>query len=155
MRLLPRITAFGAGVLFALGLTFSGMTQPARIVRFLDFAGAWDPSLLLVMGAAIAVYLPLSRLITRRSAPLWEKEFSLPLSKAIDARLVIGAAIFGAGWGLGGFCPGPAITSLGAGSGTALVFFLAMIAGMKLFSLADTAQQTRGESEPETNEVCG
>lgn len=153
--MLQRVTAFGAGLLFAFGLTLSGMTQPARIIQFLDFTGAWNASMLLVMGAAIAVYLPLYRLITKRTTPFGEKEFSLPQQKTIDARLLVGAAIFGIGWGMVGFCPGPAITSLGAGSVTALVFFLAMVVGMKLFSLIDAPTQTIPESKQEANEACG
>lgn len=103
--------AFAAGALFAAGLGISGMTQPSKVIGFLDVAGAWDPSLLFVMGAAVAVHFVLGRIIRRRATPLWDTSFHLPTRKDIDARLVFGAAMFGIGWGLGGFCPGPGIVA--------------------------------------------
>jgi uncharacterized protein len=127
--------AFVSGLIFALGLGISGMTQPSKVVGFLDFFGHWDPSLACVMIGAIAVYFVAWRLIVRRSAPLFSPRFVLPGRIAIDRPLIAGAAIFGAGWGLGGFCPGPAIASLASGSGTVVLFVLAMVAGMYLHSL--------------------
>ena len=114
--------ALAAGVVFALGLVLSGMTSPANVIGFLDVTGAWNGSLLVVMAAAIAVYAPVARL-TRAKHP--------PPQQAIDARLVGGAAIFGVGWGLAGYCPGPAIVSVGASIDTG-IFVLAMIAGIAL-----------------------
>ncbi len=127
--------AFVSGCVFALGLGISGMTQPSKVVGFLDFFGHWDPSLALVMIGAIAVYFVAWRLIVRRPAPLFTPRFVLPGRTAIDRPLLAGAAIFGAGWGLGGFCPGPAIVSLASGSGTVILFVLAMVTGMYLHSL--------------------
>jgi uncharacterized membrane protein YedE/YeeE len=124
-----RLAALFAGALFGAGLVISGMTDPAKVRAFLDLAGAWDPSLALVMAGAIGVHLVLSRLVLRRTAPLFAGAFDLPKRTDIDARLISGAAIFGVGWGLGGVCPGPAVVSLGTGSVAPVVFVLAMIAG--------------------------
>jgi hypothetical protein len=126
------VAGFLAGGLFALGLIVSGMTQPAKVVGFLDFAGAWDPSLAFVMVGAIGVCVPLFRWVLRLKGPLFLPQFALPTRRDIDRDLVLGAAIFGVGWGLSGFCPGPAIVSLGAGAVPAVVFVLAMILGMRL-----------------------
>lgn len=127
------LVSFLSGTVFALGLGISGMTRPIKVIGFLDFAGNWDASLALVMVGAIAVYFTAYRLIRRRSAPLLAEKFSVPERRDIDRNLIVGAAIFGAGWGLGGFCPGPAITSLA--SGAAPVFVMAMAAGMYLHSM--------------------
>lgn len=124
-------SAFLSGILFGVGLLVSGMTKPTKVLGFLDVAGAWDPSLMFVMVGGIAVHLALYKFIVRRPGPLLEAEFHLPHHDAIDARLLLGAAIFGIGWGLGGFCPGPGITAAVRG-GTALVFAVAMAAGMAL-----------------------
>jgi uncharacterized protein len=123
------LSALLAGALFAIGLVLGGMTQPAKIVGFLDFGGRWDPSLALFMGGALLVYGVLHRLITRRPAPLFEARFHLPTRRDVDRRLVGGAAIFGVGWGLTGYCPGPALTSVTTGS-LPLIFVGAMAAGM-------------------------
>jgi uncharacterized protein len=121
---------FLAGALFGTGLAVSGMTDPGRVIGFLDIFGAWDPALLVVMVGAVAVY-GIGMLILRR---FQNQDFKLPStgSSPIDRRLVIGAAIFGVGWGLGGFCPGPALANLGALRIEALVFVPAMAAGMFL-----------------------
>lgn len=124
---------FLAGALFATGLGLSGMTQPAKVTAFLDFAGNWDPSLAFVMAGAIGVYAVLYRVIIRRPTSLDGAQFALPSQIRIDARLVVGAAIFGAGWGLAGFCPGPAITSLAGGMPAAVVFVPAMLVGMIVY----------------------
>ena len=127
-----QLFAFLSGALFTLGLAVGGMTEPRKVRAFLDFTGAWDPSLAFVMLGAVGVYGVLYPLITRRSSPLHCSEFSLPSKSVIDARLVSGAALFGVGWGLAGLCPGPAWSALGTGSGTVLVFVVAMLAGMLL-----------------------
>ncbi len=126
------LTAFGCGLVFACGLVAGGMTQPSKVVGFLDFTGAWDPSLALVMGGALGTHALLRRFVTTRSRPLLAPAFCVPTRKGLDARLVNGAAIFGVGWGLGGFCPGPAIVALGGGVSAALVVVPAMLAGMLL-----------------------
>jgi uncharacterized membrane protein YedE/YeeE len=126
--------AFGAGVLFAFGLALSGMTQPANVVAFLDVTGAWDPRLALVMVGAIAVHLVGYRWSRRRPRPWLAPRFDEPESARIDASLIVGAALFGVGWGVAGYCPGPALTSLGALSPSAVLFVAAMIVGQILFA---------------------
>lgn len=124
--------AFAAGIIFGLGLSISEMINPARVTGFLDIAGRWDPTLMFVMGGALAITLPGYALILRRSQPLLDGEFYLPMKRAIDRPLILGAAIFGIGWGLGGFCPGPALAALSTGSSGVILFVLAMIAGQWL-----------------------
>ncbi len=122
-----------AGFLFAAGLALSGMTSPARVIGFLDVAGAWDPQLMFVMGGALASYALLYRWVRRRFAhPLLEAGFHVPDGSKLDPRLVLGAALFGVGWGLMGLCPGPALVAVGAGKLEALAFAVAMAAGMVL-----------------------
>jgi uncharacterized membrane protein YedE/YeeE len=128
-------TAFVCGLIFAVGLGISGMTQPAKVTAFLDFTGNWDPSLAFVMFGGMTVYAVLYRVIRRLPSPLFAATFSMPTRKDIDLRLVGGAALFGIGWGLGGFCPGPALTSLAAGETSVLLFVTAMIGGMYLYKL--------------------
>jgi uncharacterized membrane protein YedE/YeeE len=125
--------AFGSGLVFALGLGISGMTRPVKVIGFLDFFGAWDASLAFVMIGGIAVYFVAYRWRARMTAPLLATEFALPKRADLDYRLIVGAVIFGAGWGLGGFCPGPAITSVVSGAPAVLVFVAAMVAGMYLY----------------------
>jgi uncharacterized protein len=124
------LLALSAGLLFGVGLTLAGMTRPSKVIGFLDFAGDWDPSLVLVMLGAIAVHVIAYRTIRGSAAPLFADEYSLPTRRTIDARLVIGSALFGVGWGLAGYCPGPALVSLGSGSVQAVVFVPAMLLGM-------------------------
>lgn len=124
------LVAFACGVVFALGLGVGGMTQPARVLAFLDVAGDWDPRLALVMFGAIAVYAPLYRLALRQGRPLLAPAFDLPARREVDGRLVAGALLFGIGWGLAGLCPGPGLTALGSGEPEASVFVVAMLAGM-------------------------
>ena len=126
------VLAAFAGALFAVGLVVGGMTIPAKVTGFLDVGGAWDPQLAFVMAGAVAVYAACLRIIRRRAAPLLDARFHWPAARTIDARLVGGAAVFGVGWGLSGYCPGPALASLGAGSSSVLVFVVAMIGGMAL-----------------------
>ena len=125
--------AFLSGALFAIGLCVSGMTQPSRIVGFLDFTGRWDPTLAFVMGGALFVMIAAQRLAHRLEKLVFAASFPLPAPTRADARLVGGAALFGLGWGLGGFCPGPALVSLGAATIQAIVFVVAMATGMVLF----------------------
>lgn len=122
--------ALGCGLLFGSGLLLSGMSEPLTVQAFLDVAGAWNPSLAYVMGGAVAVsLLGFQGLLKRRHAPVCGTVFHLPQNKAIDARLLVGAALFGIGWGLSGYCPGPALTSLLAGNSEVWVFVPAMLAG--------------------------
>ena len=127
------ITALLAGWVFGLGLVLSGMSNPAKVLGFLDLAGGWDPSLLFVMGGALAVGLLAFALARRRGRTLLGEALSLPAARRIDRRLVGGSLLFGIGWGLGGFCPGPALVALGLGEPKALVFVAAMLLGMALF----------------------
>lgn len=126
-----------AGLIFGLGLIVSGMVQPAKVLGFLDLAGAWDPSLALVMAGAIAVGLPTFALAVRRRETFLGLQMQLPQSKVIDRRLVGGSLAFGVGWGLAGLCPGPALVVAGTGDMKALVFVGAMVAGMALFEWLD------------------
>lgn len=128
------LSSFVIGIFFGLGLAVSEMINPARVIGFLDVAGRWDPTLMFVMGGALAVTLPGYTLILRRRRPLLDREFFLPTKSDIDRPLILGAALFGIGWGLGGFCPGPALASLASGSPAVFLFVLAMIAGQWLAS---------------------
>lgn len=124
---------FAAGLIFGLGLVLSGMADPQKVLNFLDLTGTWDPSLAFVMIGAIAVTAPGYALIRRlRTAPILEPAFENPPKSPVDRRLITGAAIFGAGWGLGGFCPGPALTSLALLAPGTLIFVPAMLAGIWL-----------------------
>jgi len=126
------LAAFLCGLVFALGLVAGGMTQPSKVVGFLDFTGAWDPSLALVMGSALGTHALLRLPVLTRPRPLFEPRVSVPAGIDLDVPLVVGAAIFGVGWGLGGFCPGPALVALGGGMDAAAVVVPAMLAGMLL-----------------------
>jgi uncharacterized membrane protein YedE/YeeE len=120
------------GFLFGLGLCLSGMTSPAVVLGFLDLAGDWNPALIFVMAAGVTVTFVGYRVLVPKARPLWAPGFSLPAATAIDAPLLSGAAIFGVGWGLAGYCPGPAVTSLASGRTSVIVFVLAMLLGMIL-----------------------
>lgn len=124
------IASLLAGLVFGLGLILAGMSDPAKVRGFLDLFGAWDPSLALVMGGAIAVAAPLFWLIERRGHSLDGHKLSLPGKTGITPQLVVGGLLFGAGWGLAGYCPGPALVALGEGRSDALWFVPAMLAGM-------------------------
>ncbi|HVR53587.1 MAG TPA: YeeE/YedE family protein [Pseudorhodoferax sp.] len=130
---MPLVTALLAGLVFGLGLIVSGMADPAKVLGFLDLAGAWDPSLAFVMAGAIAVALVAFAVARRRTRSLLGLELQLPQGRGIDRRLVLGSLLFGIGWGLAGFCPGPALVALGMGQAKAAVFVLAMLAGMVIF----------------------
>ena len=127
------ITAFVAGLVFGLGLLLSGMADPAKVLGFLDLAGAWDPSLMFVMGGAVGVGAVAFAAARRRTRSLLGEPMQLPTASAIDRRLLAGALLFGTGWGLAGFCPGPALVALGLGEAKAVVFVAAMLAGMGLY----------------------
>lgn len=129
------LVSLACGVLFGFGLALGGMTDPAKVVGFLDLAGRWDPSLAFVMIGALMVTLPSFQFLIRRGRPLLETRFFLPARRDLDGRLMAGASLFGIGWGLAGFCPGPAIAALYTGSPQVLAFVLAMIAGMSLSEL--------------------
>jgi len=145
MRAKRSLVSLALGALFGLGLTISGMIDPRKVQDFLDvtdFAGRWDPSLSLVMGSALLVTLVSYSFILRRSQPVLGHKFHLPVTKDIDRRLVAGAALFGVGWGLGGFCPGPALVGLTTGSRPAMVFVVAMLLGMALHRAFQDLRQT-------------
>ena len=128
-------TSLLAGLVFGLGLIVSGMANPAKVLGFLDLGGRWDPSLALVMAGAIAVGLGAFAVAKRRAVSLLGAPMKLPPTGAVDRRLMLGSSVFGIGWGLAGFCPGPALVALGMGEGKAVVFVAAMLAGMLVFEL--------------------
>jgi uncharacterized protein len=131
------------GLIFGLGLILSGMADPAKVLGFLDLAGAWDPSLALVMVGAIAVGAVGFALARRRSTSWLGLVMNVPTSRVIDSRLIAGSLAFGVGWGLAGFCPGPALVGLGMGQPKAVVFVLAMLVGMGLFEVIEWARVER------------
>jgi len=131
------VSAFIVGLIFGFGLLISGMANPEKVLGFLDLAGAWDPSLALVMAGAIAVGSIGFQIARKRDLSFLEEPIRLPTNRDIDPRLLLGGLGFGVGWGLAGFCPGPALVALGAGEFKALVFTLAMLAGMALFELIE------------------
>ena len=128
------LSALLSGLVFGLGLIVSGMANPAKVLSFLDLAGAWDPSLALVMGGAIAVGFFAFLVAKNRTRSLIGAEMKLPTASAIDNRLLGGSALFGAGWGIAGFCPGPGLAALGMGEPKAIAFVAAMLVGMVIFS---------------------
>jgi uncharacterized membrane protein YedE/YeeE len=134
------------GLLFGAGLVVSGMSDPAKVLNFLDLFGTWDPSLAFVMGGAVLVAFFGYRLVFARGRPIARDAFSLPTRTDIDARVVVGPAIFGIGWGLGGFCPGPALTALGLGATGTLAFLPAMFLGMWAARLLSEADAPRYEA---------
>jgi uncharacterized membrane protein YedE/YeeE len=131
------IAALVVGFIFALGLGISGMTQPQKVIGFLDLFGNWDPSLIFVMVGAIAVHLVSYRIIRKRNSPLLSMKWHVPTKTEVTPALVLGAVIFGIGWGLAGFCPGPAVTALASLSVKPLVFVISMIFGMLIFRELD------------------
>ena len=148
------LASLATGTLFGAGLVLSGMTLPSKVIGFLDvLGGAWDPSLALVMGGAIAVHAVVYRLIQGRPSPLLAERWSLPTRKDIDSRLLFGAALFGIGWGIGGFCPGPGLVSLVSGSASSMVFVAAMLLAMfgtaKLEDYAQTRQRAPDTRSPD------
>jgi len=131
------ISAFFVGLLFGIGLLLSGMTDPGKVQGFLDLFGLWDPSLALVMGGAIAVGVLAFRLAGQRAHTLLGHPMALPVENRIEHRIVVGGLLFGVGWGLAGFCPGPGIVAMAQGEAMGLAFVLAMLAGMAVFEFVD------------------
>lgn len=138
---MQRFSEFLVGLLFGIGLILAGMTDPGKVIGFLDLFGAWDPSLALVMGGAILVGVFAFAVAKRRTTTFLGGALHLPNARHVDRRLIVGSLAFGAGWGLAGFCPGPALVSLGAGEVKAAVFVLAMLAGMAVFEIAERLQE--------------
>ena len=136
--------ALVSGLLFGLGLILSGMANPAKVLGFLDLAGAWDPSLALVMGGAIAIGSIAFAIAKKRHLSYFGLSMQIPTNRAIDKRLALGSVVFGIGWGLAGICPGPAIVLLGAGSIKGAVFVSSMLMGMGIYQLLDSC----GKSKP-------
>ena len=134
---LDTLSSFIVGLIFGIGLILAGMTNPAKVIGFLDITGTWDPSLAFVMGGAILVAIVAFRFAKKRTINFLGGAMRMPTSDMIDKRLVIGSLLFGAGWGMAGFCPGPALTSIGTGNPKAVIFVIAMIVGMAIFELVD------------------
>lgn len=145
------MTSLIAGLLFGVGLIVSGMTNPAKVQNFLDIAGTFDPSLAFVMGGAVLTTLAGYRLAFARGRPLIAERFELPTKSKLDMPLVAGSALFGVGWGLAGYCPGPAVTALAFGAPATLVFVVAMVAGMLGARLATSAPSGPAEKIHVTN----
>lgn len=141
------VVSFFSGLVFAGGLAISGMTQPAKVLGFLDVTGAWDPTLVFVMAAAIAVHMGFALRARRAVRPLLAAEFSAPARDATDASLFVGAAVFGVGWGLEGFCPGPAIVASASGAPVPLVFVGSMTAGLFVPQLVRSLRQRRRDGQ--------
>ncbi len=138
-----RISEFVIGLVFGLGLIVSGMTDPGKVLGFLDLAGLWDPSLALVMGGAVLVGLFAFTVARKRTTSVLGGAMQLPTARQIDRRLALGSIAFGVGWGIAGFCPGPAIVSLGTGEPKAVVFVLAMLVGMGAFEWLEMRKTAR------------
>lgn len=136
--------SFFSGLIFALGLGISGMTQPSRVTGFLDLFGAWEPALAFVMLGAIVVYAIGYRLILKRKAPLLAGHFHIPTLRSIDKSLAIGSLIFGFGWGMVGYCPGPALTAVVTLQKEPVIFFIAMIAAMNSYALLQKRKTKNG-----------
>lgn len=141
-------SALLSGLVFGLGLIVSGMANPAKVLGFLDLAGAWDPSLALVMAGAIAVGFFAFLIANKRTLSFIGAEMKLPATSSIDRRLLIGSALFGAGWGVAGFCPGPGLVALGMGEPKALVFVAAMLVGMLIFTWREEHPRVAAVSTP-------
>lgn len=135
------LMALLSGLVFGLGLIISGMTDPSKVIGFLDLAGKWDPSLAFVMGGAILVGLFAFRFAATRQHAILGGPMRLAATRHIDRRLILGALAFGAGWGLAGYCPGPALASLATGGSKPLIFTIAMLAGMAIFEIQDRFYQ--------------
>lgn len=140
------LAALVSGAVFGLGLALSGMLDPARVQGFLDITGAWDPSLAFVLGGAVGVMFLGLRLIARFKRPAFDDRFHLPENRVIDRRLVLGSALFGIGWGIGGFCPGPGIAGLSLGRIEPLLFVVFMLAGMILHDQVFLRRAGRGDN---------
>ena len=148
------LAALGCGLVFGLGLAVSGMMNPAKVIGFLDVAGDWDPTLVFVMGGALLVTVPGYRVILKRRRPVLDNSFSLPTKKSVDAPLIWGSALFGVGWGLVGFCPGPAVVAIGTGLPAVLGFVAAMIAGMALHAWISGERPVRKSSSSDAGDTA-
>jgi uncharacterized membrane protein YedE/YeeE len=135
--------ALVSGVLFGVGLALGGMTRPRKVLGFLDVFGAWDPSLAFVMLGAISVHFAVYRVIRGTAAPLFADEFALPTRRNVDAKLVLGSAVFGVGWGLAGYCPGPAIASLASGSPAVVLFVATLLLGLFITGKLEGLHESR------------
>lgn len=131
------VVSFIVGFIFAIGLVISGMTQPQKVVGFLNLFNGWDPTLIFVMGGAVTVHFITYRLIRKRKTPILAPSFQVPTKTEITPALVLGATIFGFGWGLAGFCPGPAVTAIASFESRPLIFVISMLIGMLLFKQVD------------------
>jgi uncharacterized protein len=140
------IAALAAGLLFGIGLIVSGMTDPGKVIGFLDVAGHWDPSLAFVMGGAVLVGFFAFRMAAKRTRNFFGGALQLPTRRDIDRPLIAGSVVFGIGWGLAGFCPGPALVAFGSGVDKAAVFVAAMLIGMLVHAAAERLVQRSGES---------
>jgi uncharacterized membrane protein YedE/YeeE len=146
------LAAFVSGSVFSAGLCLSGMTRPSKVLAFLDVGGAWDPSLAFVMAGAVGVAAVAFAVARKRSAPLLDERFHVPpRNRPVDAPLLVGAAIFGVGWGLSGLCPGPAVVSLASGQTGVVVFVAAMVLGLWLSTFASRSRAPEGDSAPAVN----
>lgn len=143
-----RAASLVAGTVFGFGLALSGMTRTEKVRGFLDFLGAWDPSLMFVMGGAVLVHMVAYRVVAHRASPVFASTFLVPTRSDLTARLVVGSAIFGVGWALGGFCPGPGVVSIVSGAPAAVTFVVAMFAGVALTDHL-TPDEGRGSLTPE------
>ncbi len=141
------IMAFIAGLIFGLGLILSGMTNPSKVIGFLDLAGSWDPSLAFVMGGAVLIGVIAFRFARAGQKSLLGDVMRLPTANQIDLRLVLGALLFGVGWGLAGYCPGPALTSIAQGGSKPLIFVAAMICGMAIFEIIQRMQRRKSRKQ--------
>jgi uncharacterized protein len=145
---MPLVTAFLAGLLFGAGLILSGLTNPAKVLAFLDLAGHWDPSLGFLMAGAVAVASCAFRFAGARGRTLLGGGLHLPARGRVDGQLVAGGLVFGVGWGLAGYCPGPALASLAVGGRPTLIFVAAMVAGMALFELFERLRSAHAAAMP-------
>ncbi|MBI5610634.1 MAG: YeeE/YedE family protein [Deltaproteobacteria bacterium] len=153
-KILPILTALASGLLFGAGLVLADMTNPGRVLNFLDVAGSFDPTLGFVMAGAIAVYAPLYWLGVRRTKPLAVAKFDLPTLRRVQPRLVLGSALFGLGWGLSGVCPGPALVVAGAGAAPLLLFSAAMMVGMVAYEVLEwLTARSRHETQDQDSRV--
>jgi len=134
------VSALVTGLIFGMGLLVSGMANPDKVLSFLDITGNWDPSLMLVMGGAIAVGVVAFTLTKGRTHSLWGEPLRFPTRQDLDSRLIMGSLGFGIGWGLAGFCPGPALVAFGTGAPKAIVFVVAMVAGMAMYELIEKSR---------------
>jgi uncharacterized protein len=147
---LRTLAALACGLVFGLGLAISGMMNPAKVIGFLDVAGDWDPTLAFVMGGALLIAIPAYRVILKQRRPFLSGGFSLPVEEKLDAPLMWGSSLFGVGWGLVGFCPGPAVAAIVTGLPAVLGFVAAMIAGMALYAWLSGERIERKSSSGDT-----